>query len=882
MAVRLIFSLVMVLFLAGEALGQNDPDVVQPNDLNTKLEIEEEKPKEEVKVDSDFERTQSAKNVEKIQVTGSYVRRIDIEGPSPVFTVEKEDFEKAGVNTVTDYLRENSMFTGAENNGNRDGYFRFRGQHAGSTLILLNGLRVPKLGGPDRGFYNGVEAIPTNIIERVEILKDGSSALYGSDAMAGVMNFITRKDYDGAEYSNRVIVPEINKGLEQQHSIAFGKSYSNANWFATAQYVEQRGYTEADAGNYPTVPTTRASSNVNITTFDSDGEFNNNQRFEASCGPNTEECITDFRYVDMVRDPRENLGTLLSGRVDLTPDISVSALAMYNRRKRMDYGRPAFINYSQNEGYNRIPISELGSTELQSSLTGDTIELSALPFDEVGPENIAVLQNSYSAQAKIEGYYLDTWKWDLSSAYAYSLEERNHRNGLVDMDEVRGALVNGWNPANIGPQNTGVLNSARVQGVEAYEASLATARFLTTGELFEMNDVWGTGGPVSMAIGVEGQWETTADAHDDILIETDTNNNFLPNQQGSRTVSSFFTEFVMYPLDSVELQMAGRYDGYSDWGGTFNPKISVGYRPSRKVLLRSSWGTNFNAPSVRNMIQRDEISYERFRLCDQSDANCQDQTVGVTRYRDPSLSPEEGVNYNFGTVIQPDKRWTFTIDQWNFEGSNTISAVSSGAYSAIYNQIYNGSTPEADAAFEDLGVEIQRDAQGELISARIPAVTNMGERTIRGLDLNVNFNSPVRLLGRVVRLGLGMNHTHMLSYKTRTAPQLDFYYREDLEWKNTLSTSLSTKNHSYRLAARTLAGDTVARASIRTHTEYDFNYNFSIPWWSGKLALGVKNLLNTRPPVDRGSNLVDFTQGFNSYAFQALGRRYYVGYSHSF
>ncbi len=863
--------------------AQQDPNVITGADLNTKLEIEEDKNEQEkVKTQSDYEVTPNPKGVEKIQVTGSYVRRIDVEGPSPIFTVEKEDFDKAGVNTVTDYLRENSMFTDAESNGNRDGYFRFRGQHAGSTLILLNGMRVPKLGGPDRGFYTGVENIPTNVIERVEILKDGSSALYGSDAMAGVMNFITRKDYDGAEYSNRVIVPEINKGLEQQHSMAFGKSYSKGHWFASAQYVEQRGYTQAEAGNYWTTPTTRAASNSSITTYDNSGNFQSNQNFEAPCSQGAQNCEADFRYVDMVRDPKESLGTLLSGTADINSDISISAMAMYNRLQRMDLGRPAFINLSQQQGFDRFPISQLGSSELQNSLTGDSLELSVMPYDEVGAKEIAVTQNSYSAQAKIEGYYLDTWKWDLSSAYAYSLEERDHRNGLVSMNGVRQQLAAGWNPSAIGSQNVGILSGSRIQGIEAYEASLATARLLTTGELFEMSDVWGTGGPVSMAVGVEGQWENTADAHDDILVQTDTNNNFLPNQSGSRAVTSVFTELVMYPLDSLELQLAGRYDGYSDWGGTFNPKVSLGFRPSKEVLFRSSWGTNFNAPSVRNMIQRDEILYEGLQFCDQSDDACQREFVGVTRYRDPNLSPEKGVNYNFGTVIQPNKNWTFTIDQWNFDGTNTLSRVSSGAYGAIYNQIYNGSTAETDSAFEDLGVEITRNAQGEVITARIPYVTNMGDRTIRGLDLNTNFNSPIKLFGRVLRLGLSMNHTHMLLYKTRTAPQLDFYYREDLEWKNTLSSTLSTKNHSYRLAARTLAGDTGRNASIRTHTEYDFNYNFKIPWWSGKLALGVKNLLNTPPPVDRGANLVDFTDGFNSYAFQALGRRYYMGYSHSF
>ena len=160
-------------------------------------------------------------NMEKIEVTGSYIKRIDTEGPSPVVTVDQEDFNQAGVDTVSDYLRESPLFGGSTDSGNRDGYFRFRGQSAGSTLVLLNGMRIPKLGGQGRGFYAGVEAIPTNVIERVEILKDGSSALYGSDALAGVMNFITRKDYDGAEYSTRINAPEIWCGPSAKPQLGF-------------------------------------------------------------------------------------------------------------------------------------------------------------------------------------------------------------------------------------------------------------------------------------------------------------------------------------------------------------------------------------------------------------------------------------------------------------------------------------------------------------------------------------------------------------------------------------------------------------------------------------------------------------------------------------
>lgn len=817
------------------------------------------------------------KNMEKLEVTGSYIKRIDTEGPSPVITFDRESLDKAGVNTISDYIRESPMFTGSQDNGNRDGYFEFRGQHAGSTLVLINGMRVPKLGGPDRGFYSGVENIPTNIVERTEVLKDGSSALYGSDAMAGVMNFITRKDYDGAEYSTRVNVPEINKGLEQNHTLTFGKTYSRGSWFMSTQFVEQRAYTEADIGSFYRNSAPPGSMGT-MTTL---GAKRESTDFQKPCanGATGRDCPVDFRSIDYVRNGRQNIGTLMSGRYDINSNVSISVLGIYNNRRRTDIGRPNFINISQKEGDAPMETSKLTSNAMKAAAAGggDLFEFSVMPYDEVGLDQVAVEQNSYSAQSKIEGYYLDTWRWDLTGSYAYSLEQRNHRNGLVDKDIVRDIVYASPN-YSLNGTNTDAFRAARVQGVEAYRASMTSARLLTTGELFDLNSLWGAGGPVSMAVGVEGQWETTADAHDSVLFQKNLNQNFEPNQQGGRTVNSVFTEFAIYPVQQVELQLAGRYDRYSDFGDTFNPKVSLGYRPTQKVLLRSSWGTNFNAPSVRNMIQRDMIRYEDIQIGPQggNPADAERSTIAVTRYRDPRLREEKGVNYNFGAVLQANKNWSFSIDQWNFLGQGSIAQRSAFDYSDLYYSI-----GEQELASE-AGVTFERDATGKIIAARMPQVSNMGTRIIRGLDLNATFHSPVRLFGKVMKATFRSDQTHMMLRKTKYTQASAFVNYADLEWKNNTSFALSTLRHTYRVAIRTLPGDTGTRYQTRTQSEYDFNYRYQIPFWTASFTLGVKNLLNTRPPVDRSGNFIDFTAGLSTDEFLPIGRRYYVGYEQAF
>ena len=148
-----------------------------------------------------------------------------------------------------------------------------------------------------------------------------------------------------------------------------------------------------------------------------------------------------------------------------------------------------------------------------------------VPNGDIGARNIDVLQNAYSAQSQVEGYFLDTWKWDVSGSYAYTTEERNHRNGLLSGNGVAQAIAGGYNPASLN-RNMGSLDGARVTGQERYEGEQITTRMMMTGELFEMSDLYGTGGPVAIAFGTEGQWESIADSFDQALLAPDLNQTF--------------------------------------------------------------------------------------------------------------------------------------------------------------------------------------------------------------------------------------------------------------------------------------------------------------------------------------------------------------------
>gem|GEM_PF-5043643 len=183
----------------------------------------------------------SSNRIEKIKVTGSHIKRTDVEGPSPVMTLDRDYLDKSGYNSVGDILRDLPTATsGGERESSLNGgaatgaqFTSMRGFGSNSILILLDGRRLPAVGG---GSSVDLNLIPAGAIERVEILMDGASALYGSDALGGVMNFITKKDYDGIQVQAGTTVPFEKGGMRYDASATYGKSGAKYNFLGVYQY----------------------------------------------------------------------------------------------------------------------------------------------------------------------------------------------------------------------------------------------------------------------------------------------------------------------------------------------------------------------------------------------------------------------------------------------------------------------------------------------------------------------------------------------------------------------------------------------------------------------------------------------------------------------
>jgi len=194
-------------------------------------------PAEEIKKEEVQKKEEAS--VERVQVTGSHIKRLDVEGASPLQTITRKDMEKTGYNSVSDVLRDttaNSFGSTREASGSNAAgvaHVNLRGLGSSNTLVLLNGQRLPSdavTGAVD------LNLIPMAAVERIEVLKDGASATYGSDALGGVVNIITRKDFTGSEISLAQTTPEASGGKRQEISLVNGINKGRFNMVNVVQY----------------------------------------------------------------------------------------------------------------------------------------------------------------------------------------------------------------------------------------------------------------------------------------------------------------------------------------------------------------------------------------------------------------------------------------------------------------------------------------------------------------------------------------------------------------------------------------------------------------------------------------------------------------------
>ncbi|WP_313142432.1 TonB-dependent receptor [Stenotrophomonas sp.] len=605
---------------------------------------------------------QTATTLDAVEVTGTRIKRAEVEGQVPIQTLSRGDIERTGLSSIGEVLQQLTGSGSALNaKFNSSGNFGFppdgSGVGAGSAqvdlrhlgakrvLVLVDGIRwVNESSASGVGAATDLNTIPLAIVERIEVLEDGASSLYGSDAIAGVVNIITRRDFDGGQVTLNYGEYSKGDGTQKGVDLAWGTSGERYSLFLGASWTRQDAVYARDreqsrfpipgtglafgSGGIPqgrfafTDPNTGAEQDIVPNTGVS------NPRYDGSAGCNRSDdyhCFTsadrfNFAEYNMVLTPSERKGVFGQFRFDITDDVQWYVKALGNRRESTNQAGPEPLFFGP-DGATGNPLADnivvsalnpynpfgfdLASGDNMTLIGRRPVEGGARVFEqEVNTTYFATgLVGSFQAANR-------SWYWDVNGMYSKNKAEQTNYGSyniynvnLALGDPALCAATPGCVPLNIfggvGSITPDMLRWIQpvVRDRSQNELSLVTANL--SSDLFTL-----PAGPVSFATGLEHRRYEGWYQPDPLTVIGHYNG--VPSQptSGSYDVNEAYVELSI-PIfaDSslgkkLDLSLAGRYSDYSTFGGEFTPKYGLRWQVTDDFVLRTTYAEGFRAPSI--------------------------------------------------------------------------------------------------------------------------------------------------------------------------------------------------------------------------------------------------------------------------------------------
>ncbi|PFH12235.1 iron complex outermembrane receptor protein [Collimonas sp. PA-H2] len=865
--------------------------------------------------------TTPSDSLERVTITGSNISRVNKEGPTAVEIIKRTDIEKSGASTVVELLSKlpsvSVELSGNDNNSFARGAASvgLRGLGAKYTLILLNGRRLANY-----GFANNAEdtfvdlnSLPLAAIESVEILRDGASAIYGSDAVAGVINFKTKRNYQGVEATANLGSNEKGDGGTAGASVTAGwgdLDKDGQNLLLTVD-VFRRNPLYSDKHD--------ATANRDFGRFGgSDG-----RSIDRYLGSLTDLTTAEPGFpipgcrgtVGVSRDTRDTR-CFTNPVIRLSPKVlrgGISAIftkrlngqdelfgeASYSHSESTtEFGLPAFDSafIGKTAGSTNPGLANLPGPSADGSLAGFTPGDQLRVFRsiyEAAPRQNKVTSDSVRL---VGGWRGEIGKWDSEAAISLNQNRLSDvgSNAVLKNESSAslqsGLLGNGgydpfayWNPPS-------VVNPLLTSVERVAISRLGTVDWkMSTPDLFSFN-----GAPVGFAWGTQASHESIDDRPDPLTVANKIAGAGANSSKASRSVYSLYGEFNVPLMKQLEMQLALRGDHYSDFGNSINPKIALAWRPSEQILLRGSATTSFKAPTLPE-IASTTTAYTT--VADRARCGPLGYVGAACSYNpkvylkgNPDLKAEKANNYSFGVVWQPAKDLSASLDWYGIKQRNTIQSLDA-QYILDNEDIIPGYA--ALIGRDPRNPALERRNPG-LNKGRINSITspyiNVGRTDLQGLDLDVKYDIG---LGSWGKLKFREVNNYTLSFKQSTTPGADPVSRLDSlnhpRWNNSFRTAYEYATHELALTARTYASTrniddpthsqdpAITNARIPSYTVWDLNFN-TRPTKSLTLNFGVNNLFDKAPVYANTAYSDTFVQSTND----LVGRYVYANMRYQF
>ena len=833
---------------------------------------------------------------DNIVVTGSFIQKSQANQVSPISNYSADDLGAIAAFNPADLINTLTINSGAQNQS--DGFNQtfslgttnanLRGLGVSSTLTLINGRRqtvsaATTLNGDQ--FVDLNSLAPSIAVDRVEILKDGATSLYGTDAVAGVVNYITRTDFEGLEVDSNYISTTRDGQGDFQVSALVGKNFNETFHLVGAVSYFNRDLLSAEArrddfedrislstfgqpGTYLVFPAAGPPTRIVDPACADVAQANDDVILE----PTAPTCQFDFGdFFPLVAD-EERVQAYVHSSLDVSDAFELFAEFSFTDNKIRSTLSPSQpVLFPQ-----IVPDTNPGAAELGIPAGGRALTF-IRPLGAGGvPSRNDSDHQTFRAAGGLRGDLNDNWSMELGVTYS-----RNDFDYLSDSDilvDRFAAALNGvggpdnnqfFNPAFGAANDPAVIDDFRGTYSWNAQSSLFTVDGHVSGSLLEM-----PAGDLGVAVGFqyrkdELEYDYNEAAEQDNLFFFVGNDDF----SGDQDVYAFFVETDIPVLDWLNLTAAVRYENFGDDADTVDPKIGFLARPIDELSIRGAWGTSFRAPSIFQLAGQFRVPALIVDPLSGRPGTVAQLTTGDP---DDPLESQTSDTYNLGATWQSnDLGLTVSVDYWRFEYSNFITPENAAA---LVNA--NG----ADGSFAS---QVQRDpSTGELLAVTT-FYRNAGTLETDGLDVSVAKDWET---GRFGGFTATLNMTRVFTYQLAD-PIIGVV--DGLGSRNFTNFGVPTPktrgniglnwvgpegNHSANIFARYIGGyddDNTPGNRVDDLTTVDVQYSVRTPSFAGlqegpTLTLGARNILDKLPPS------VVSRSGYDSLTHSPLGRQVYL------
>ncbi|MEP6609044.1 MAG: TonB-dependent receptor [Burkholderiaceae bacterium] len=889
--------------------------------------------------------SQTQQQLERITITGSNIRRTDTETVAPVTIITREQIERSGSLTVAEVLQKlpantagvfseyaNSFAPGATGAS-------LRGLGQSATLTLINGRRVAGYGFAQniQDTFVDLNQIPASAVERIEILRDGASAIYGSDALAGVVNVILRRDFKGVEVGANYSWFESSNEYRANIVAGYGDLGSQRfNVFGVLDYYKRDGLTMADTEYGRTRDFRSKQGGRNFQSLTGGGTWvgtgpagsaaANTRRAYAECAapvnyqqavalgllpvnqsalalgtgvnqPGNTWCSRDFANVFSVIPETERVGFLGKATVDFAPNVQGFAEFGYSHNTTdFTFQEPFFAGTTRlsfvpgTQQLRASPFNALfapgsGGNPLSTNATYSGV------LNDLGTRDTNIVSDQYRILVGAR-YSIRGWDFDSAASYSRSDIDQKSRSLLTAPTIAALAISPAIQPptplstSSLYNLNRPSLNSAALRGglvqetARKAESELKMIDTKVSGELGTL-----PGGAVGLALGIEYRDESINSPAGALASSGGILGQGSTSVIGSRDAIAGYGELALPLTRQVEAQAALRYDHYSDFGSELTPKLGIKIKPTPEFLIRANWGRGFKAPSLPEISPSSAFF---FTTITEPLTGAASQIAGSIN-ANPNLRPEKSTSATAGIVFEPNQNFSLGIDYYRIKRTDQV------VFEDFQALADNPNSPPAT---------VLRDPVTGFVLAINGQYINLGKVLTDGFDFDVRYKMST-LYGQ---FGTRLTASYVNSYKldglelvgsnlagafinANTIPRIRGQLSQD--WERGPWVVQATVNYidNYRraLGSSTFFGTTGATAGTipqngflsrkaDSFTTLDLFGRYNI---TPKLAVtaAVLNVFDELPPYDPGLSTTYF---FDRTTYDVRGRIFRVGVRYTF